>query len=244
MKSIRKRIIQDFKKLSSEEKAKGYKKFFKTGKGEYGEGDVFIGVAVPEVRKLCKKYLKEVSFDDLDFFISNEIHEYRLFALLILTYMYENTKKKKNSKKRERRQKEIYDYYIKNKRWINNWDLIDTTAPKIVGEYLKERDKSILYELIESDSIWDQRIAILSTFAFIKEEDFKEILRFSELLLNHEHHLIHKALGWMLREVGKRDVEVLKEFLNKYMDKMPRTMLRYAIEKFNRKERLRYLNIS
>ncbi len=244
MKNIRERIITDFKNVSSSEKAKIYQRFFKTGKGEYGEGDVFIGVTVPNIRSICKKYLKEISLRDLNFFITHEVHEYRLFALLILTYMYERSEKEKILKIKEEKQKEIFDYYIKHIRWINNWDLVDVTAPKIVGQYLKDKDRSLLYDLIESKSIWEQRIAILSTFTFIKDNDFKEILSFSEMLLDHYHDLIHKALGWMLREVGKKDVDVLKKFLNKHVSKMPRTMLRYAIEKFDKEERLRYLNIS
>ena len=244
MRDTRERIIKELKKVSSSKKAKIHQRFFKTGKGEYGEGDVFIGVTVPNIRSICKKYLKEISLRDLNFFITHEVHEYRLFALLILTYMYERSEKEKILKIKEEKQKEIFDYYIKHIRWINNWDLVDVTAPKIVGQYLKDKDRSLLYDLIESKSIWEQRIAILSTFTFIKDNDFKEILSFSEMLLDHYHDLIHKALGWMLREVGKKDVDVLKKFLNKHVSKMPRTMLRYAIEKFDKEERLRYLNIS
>jgi 3-methyladenine DNA glycosylase AlkD len=243
MKALKERIIREFEKVSSKEKAKDYKKFYKTGKGEYGEGDVFIGVTVPEVRKLCKKFLEEVTLKDLGFFISNKIHEYRLFALLTLTYMYEKVAKEKNLEERKKRQGEIFDYYIKNRQHINNWDLVDASAYKIVGEYLKERDRSVLYDLIKSDSIWDQRIAIISTFAFIKNHDFKEILKFGELLLNHEHHLIHKALGWMLREVGKRDIAALRKFLNRYATRMPRTMLRYSIEKLGKEERQYYMSL-
>lgn len=243
MKPLKERIVQEFERLSSKEKAKDYKRFFKTRKGEYGEGDVFIGVPVPEVRKLCKKYLEVISLMDLDFFISNKIHEYRLFALLTLTYMYKKEAKGKNMGEREKKQRQIFDYYIKNRQYINNWDLVDASAYKIVGEYLKERDRSILYDLIKSSSVWDQRIAIVSTFSFIKDGDFKEILRFSELLLNHEHHLIHKALGWMLREVGKRDLAVLREFLNRYANSMPRTMLRYSIEKLGEEERQHYMSL-
>jgi 3-methyladenine DNA glycosylase AlkD len=183
-----------------------------------------------------------LSLKDLDFFISNEIHEYRLFALLTLTYMYEQTRKIQKKEVRDQKQREIYKYYIKNKEYINNWDLVDLSAYKILGEYLKERDRSILYDLIESKSIWDKRIAILSTLAFIKEDDFKDILKITKRLLDDDHDLIQKALGWMLREVGKRDISVLKEFLDKYADKMPRTMLRYSIEKLTKEERKYYMS--
>jgi 3-methyladenine DNA glycosylase AlkD len=236
------KIVKELKQYSSKEKAEVCQRFFKTGKGEYGEGDVFIGVSVPNVRKLCKKYLKDLSLKDLDFFISNEIHEYRLFALLTLTYMYEQTRKIQKKEVRDQKQREIYKYYIKNKEYINNWDLVDLSAYKILGEYLKERDRSILYDLIESKSIWDKRIAILSTLAFIKEDDFKDILKITKRLLDDDHDLIQKALGWMLREVGKRDISVLKEFLDKYADKMPRTMLRYSIEKLTKEERKYYMS--
>ena len=227
-------IVRDFKKVSSKEKADILQRFFKTGKGEYGEGDVFVGVVVPEIRKLCKKYYKEILFDTLDYFLHSEIHEYRLFSLLTLTYKYEKTE--------EKERKKIYEYYIKNIKYINNWDLVDLSAPKIVGGYLKEKDRSILYEMIESKNIWEQRVAILSTFTFIRNNDFKEILIFSEKLLDHKHDLIHKALGWMLRELGKRDEKVLKNFLDRYYLKMPRTMLRYSIERLNETEKLRYMS--
>ncbi len=227
-------IVRDFKKVSSKEKADILQRFFKTGKGEYGEGDVFVGVVVPEIRKLCKKYYKEIHFDTLNYFLHNEIHEYRLFSLLTLTYKYEKAEKKERTK--------IYEYYIKNIKYINNWDLVDLSAPKIVGEYLKEKDRSILYEMIESKNIWEQRVAILSTFTFIRNNDFKDILTFSEKLLDHKHDLIHKALGWMLREVGKKDEKVLKNFLNIYYLKMPRTMLRYSIERLNKTEKSRYMS--
>jgi len=195
---MREEIIKDFKKVSSREKAVVLQRFFKTGKGEYGEGDVFIGVVVPDIRSLCKRYFNEIDFETLDFFISSPIHEYRLFALLTLTYQYENGGEELKEK--------IYRYYLDNTRYINNWDLVDLSAPKIVGDYLKKRDSKVLYELIGSQSMWEQRIAILSTFPFIKDGDFKDILAFSKLLIEHKHDLIHKALGWMLREVGKKDV--------------------------------------
>jgi 3-methyladenine DNA glycosylase AlkD len=233
---IREDILADFKKVSSKEKAQILQRFFKTGKGEYGEGDIFIGVVVPEIRKLCKKYYKELSFNNLDYFMHSKIHEHRLFAILCLTYKYE--------KADEYEQRRIFDYYLKNTKYINNWDLVDLSAPKIVGRYLKDKDRDILYKLVKSNSLWEQRVAVLATASFIYDHDFKDILRFSEMLINHKHDLIHKAVGWMLREVGKKDLNVLRKFLNKYATKMPRTMLRYSIEKFDKEERLMYLKKS
>jgi 3-methyladenine DNA glycosylase AlkD len=249
-KQLRNNILKDLKKVSSRERATNATRFFKTGKGEYGEGDLFIGIRTPEIRKISKKYLEDLNLGDLDFFLHNKIHEYRLFALITLTYMYHRTGRIKDCSKRKEQREKIYKYYLENKRWINNWDLVDVSAPKIVGAFLKEKyegreekDRSILYELVKSNNLWDQRIAIVSTYTFIKEGDFKEILEFSKQLISHEHDLIHKALGWMLREVGKKDETVLKTFLEDYANKMPRTMLRYSIERLNEKEREKYLSM-
>ncbi len=238
---LRKDILRDFVTLSSEQRAKNSERFFKTGKGEYGEGDQFVGVTVPDIRRLCKKYLNKISLEDLDFFITSKIHEHRLFALLCLTYQYEEQDTgKENGVKISK--KEIYDYYVKNLKWVNSWNLVDASAHKIIGEYLRERDRSFLYDLVRSKSIWNQRVAIVSTMVFIKGKDFKDILEFNKLLLDSKHDLIHKALGWMLREVGKEDIGVLKEFLDEYGSRISRTTLRYSIEKFNENERIKYLN--
>jgi 3-methyladenine DNA glycosylase AlkD len=249
-KQLRSNILKDLKKVSSRERATNATRFFKTGKGEYGEGDLFIGIRTPEIRKISKKYLEDLKLGDLDFFLHNKIHEYRLFALITLTYMYHRTGSIKDCSNRKEQREKIYKYYLENKRWINNWDLVDVSAPKIVGAFLKEKyegreekDRSILYELVKSNNLWEQRIAIVSTYTFIKEGDFKEILEFSKQLISHEHDLIHKALGWMLREVGKKDETVLKTFLEDYANKMPRTMLRYSIERLNEKEREKYLSM-
>lgn len=228
---MREEIIKEFKKVSSKEKAKVLQRFFKTGKGEYGEGDVFVGVVVPNIRLLVKKYYSDMSWDDINFFLHSGIHEYRLFALLVLVKKYEQGGE----------EKVIFDYYMGNKKWIDNWDLVDLTAPNIVGMYLLHKDRGVLRKMVVSKSIWDVRIAVLATFTFIRQNEFKEILEFSKILLTHEHDLIHKAVGWMLREVGKRDVDVLRKFLDEYYSKMPRVMLRYAIEKFDKEERLRYI---
>lgn len=226
-------IVKDLKSYSSKEKAVVYQRFFKTGKGEYGEGDMFIGITVPNIRKVCTKYFNDLSFNDLDFFVKNDIHEYRLFGLLVLTYKFKGAS--------ELERKDIFEYYLRNTKYINNWDLVDVTAPKIVGEYLKDKKRDVLYGLVKSSNLWEQRIAVVCTYVFIQEDDFKEILFFAKYLLPHEHDLIHKAVGWMLREVGKRDMDVLRKFLDKYVTKMPRTMLRYSIEKMDEQERLGYL---
>jgi 3-methyladenine DNA glycosylase AlkD len=207
-------IKEDLRRLGNPEKAKTLSRFFKTGKGEYGEGDVFLGVIVPEQRKIANKY-KDLSLMDLGKLISSKIHEHRLTALFILIGKYK--------KASEEGKKEIYDFYLKNTRYINNWDLVDSSAQYIVGDFTLEGDKSVLYELARSKKSYDDAIAI------------------SELLLEDGHDLIHKAVGWMLREIGNRDLAVEECFLNEHAQKMPRTMLRYAIEKFDEDKRKSYL---
>ncbi|GMX58443.1 MAG: DNA alkylation repair protein [Candidatus Microsyncoccus archaeolyticus] len=217
-------IKKELYKKADKEKAKQLARFFKTGKGEYGEGDVFIGIKVPDQRVIAKNF-RNASFNDLKELIKSEIHEFRLTALLILIFKYKNEKEK------------AFKFYIKNIKRINNWDLVDLSAPNIIGDYLLDKDRSILYEFAKSNDLWKKRIAIISTFTFIRNNDFDDSLNISEILLNDKHDLIHKAVGWMLREIGKRDVKVEKKFLEKYSKKMPRTMLRYSIEKFSLKEK-------
>jgi len=221
-------IKKELNKKANKEKAKILARFFKTGKGEYGEGDVFIGIKVPDQREVAKKF-KEASFKDLKELIKSDIHEYRLTALLILIFRYKANKEK------------AFNFYIKNTKKINSWDLVDLSAPNIIGDYLIDQDRSILYDFAKSENLWEKRIAIISTFTFIKNNDFKDTFKISEILLNDKHDLIHKAVGWMLREIGKRDIGEEKIFLKKYYKKMPRTMLRYAIEKFPEQERKRIL---
>ncbi len=230
---MREEIVEAFKSYASQEKAGILQRFFKTGKGQYGEGDVFLGVVVPNIRKICEEYYKEISLTDIEYFLHSEIHEYRLFALLVLVKQFE--------KGNDTERLNIYKYYLKNTKYINNWDLVDLTAPNIVGRFLLNNDRTILYKLVKSKSIWEVRIAVLATFTFIREGDFVDILEISKLLLSHNHDLIHKAVGWMLREVGKRDIPTLRAFLNENCKVMPRTMLRYAIEKFDKEERLKYM---
>ena len=225
-------IKRDLLQLSDPNRAKKLSGFFKTGKGQYGEGDLFLGILVPEQRKVAKKYI-DLSLNDLQELLKSKIHEHRFTALVILISKYR--KAEKSGKE------EIFSFYLKNTENINNWDLVDLSAPRIIGEYLVDKDRSILYKLAKSKSLWERRIAILSTFKFIDNNDFEDALNISELLLHDEHDLIHKAVGWALREIGKRDQKIEERFLNKHSMQMPRTMLRYAIEKFDEKKRKFYL---
>ena len=229
------KLLQEIEKLANPTKAKNHYRFFKTGKGEYGEGDKFYGLTVPEQRTLSKKY-KNLSLEELQKLIKSPWHEHRSLALMILTLQY--------PKADEERKKIISDFYLKNAKRINNWDLVDISAPKIPGEYLFDKDKAILYKFAKSDNLWERRIAMMSTYGFIKKNKYKDALTIAEILLNDEHDLIHKAVGWMLREIGKRDQVLEEKFLLKYYKIMPRTMLRYAIEKFEEKKRRWYLESS
>ncbi|MFA5033094.1 MAG: DNA alkylation repair protein [bacterium] len=231
------KLLKNFKselaQNASKEKALIYQRFFKTGKGEYGEGDIFLGITVPEQKKIAKKYA-ELSMQDLQNLIKSKIHEERQICLQILILKY----KKADSKQ----QKEIYNFYIKNTKQINNWDLVDLSAYKIVGPYLENKDKSILYKLARSSNLWERRISILSTFYYIMQNNPEDTLKIALILKDDKHDLMHKAVGWMLREVGKRCSEELEEeFLKKHFKTMPRTMLRYAIERFPEKKRQFYM---
>ena len=223
-------LKKDLKKLSNPEKAKLLQRFFKTGKGDYGEGDIFLGIMVPEQRKIANKY-KDITLIKIQNLLNSKIHEYRLISLFILISKYQKSGNKK----------EIVNFYLKNTSNINNWDLIDLSAPKIIGNYLLDKDRSLLYKLAKSKSLWEKRISILATAEFIRNNQFKDTLKISEILMDDKHDLIHKGVGWMLREVGKRNQKIEEEFLKKHYKKMPRTMLRYAIEKFPEKKRKSYL---
>lgn len=225
-------LENDLKKVQNRKKAEIYKRFFKTAKGQYGEGDKFLGLTVPQQRKLSLKY-KDLSTGDLKNLLSSSIHEYRLTSLLILVNKYK--------KAEDKEKKEIFEFYIKNTKHINNWDLVDLSCPNIVGDYLLDKEKDILYSFSESNNLWKKRISVISTYTFIKNSQFEDTLKISMILLNDQHDLIHKAVGWMLREVGKRNQYKEEEFLKKYYKKMPRTMLRYAIEKFEERKRKFYL---
>jgi len=225
-------IKKDLLQLGNPEKAKKLSGFFKTGKGQYGEGDVFLGIPVPEQRKVAKRYI-DLSLNDLQELLRSKIHEYRLTALLILVSKYGKAASSGKDK--------IFGFYLKNTEYVNNWDLVDLSAPKIVGAYLVNKDRSILFKLAKSSNLWERRIAVLATFMFIRNNDFEDALCISKLLLHDEHDLIHKAVGWMLREIGKRDQEPIENFLDEYNTQMPRIMLRYAIERFDENKRKFYL---
>ena len=225
-------IGKKLQQLGSEEKAKVLRKFFKTGPGEYSEGDVFIGVGVPELRKLVKEY-PDVTIKESVQLLRSLIHEERMLALLILIDKY--------SKGNETVKKRIYKLYLQHTRYINSWDLVDSSACHIVGNFLIDKSKDPIYRLAKSKNLWERRIAILSTFHFIKHNNYSETLKISKLLLTDEQDLIHKAVGWMLREIGKRQIFTQETFLKKHYKRMPRTMLRYAIEKFPEPKRQKYL---
>jgi 3-methyladenine DNA glycosylase AlkD len=220
------------KKLANPVQAKILQGFFKTGKGEYGEGDIFLGIKVPAQRMIAREF-KGLKIEDLQKLLNSKIHEERLIALFILIGQYADGN--------EKQKKQIYNFYLKNTKNINNWDLVDLSAPNIAGNYLLNHDRKILYKLVRSKNLWERRIAVLATFAFIRNNDFEDIIKISEILLKDKHDLINKATGWMLREMGKRDLGALEKFLNKNYKVMPRTMLRYAIEKLSEEKRRFYL---
>ena len=226
------KIRSEIKKQKNPEQAKILQGFFKTGKGQYGEGDIFYGIKVPVQRKIVKGF-KDLPIPDIKVLIKSKIHEERLIALLILVSQF--------SKGDEKKRKRIFDFYIKTRGGINNWDLVDLSAPNIVGAFLQDKDRVLLYKFAKSNDLWEKRIAILSTFTFIRNNDFEDALRISRILLTDKHDLIHKAVGWMLREIGKRDIKIEEKYLAKYYKQMPRTMLRYAIEKFPESKRQNYL---
>jgi len=225
-------IKKQLKSLGSREQAAISQSFFKTGPGEYGEGDIFIGIKVPVLRQLVKE-VANLPITEIKKLLRSRIHEERLIALLMLVRRY--------SRADESNRKEIYDLYLQNTSFVNNWDLVDLSAHYIVGPYLADKSRATLYRLAESDSLWERRIAIMSTFHFIKNGEFSETLVISKLLLSDTKDLIHKAVGWMLREIGKRHLQTEENFLKKHYRKMPRTMLRYAIEKFPEHKRQAYL---
>ena len=228
-----KEIIAELKKVSDPKKALILSGYFKTGRGEYGEGDIMLGVTVPKQRLIAKKYYKTATFAGIQKLLQSKVHEHRFTALEMLVMKYENTSEAKTKK-------EIFNFYIKNRSAINNWDLVDTSAPYIVGDYLLYRPRNLLYRLVKSKNVWDRRIAIVATYLFIKDGDFEDICALSALLLNDSHPLIHKACGWMLREMGKKDEQALLDFLDQYYVIMPRIMLSYAVERLSKTAKIAY----
>ncbi|MFA6364775.1 MAG: DNA alkylation repair protein [Candidatus Paceibacterota bacterium] len=225
-------VERELKRHGTKVKAKASAWFFKTEKGQYGYGDVFIGVTVPEQRKIAKGY-KELPLSEIKELLESKFHECRLTALLILTSQFISA----NTRTRER----IVKFYLANIKRVNNWDLVDSSAPYILGEHLLNKKRDILYTLVKSKNIWERRIAMLSTFAFIRNNEFADTFSIAEHLLSDTHDLIHKATGWMLREVGKRSHSALIMFLKIHVSQIPRTALRYAIERLSKNERKIFL---
>jgi 3-methyladenine DNA glycosylase AlkD len=226
-------IEKKLRALANPKKAVLLQRFFKTGPGEYGEGDVFLGIMVPQIRSLVRVY-QAAPLSEVMKLLSSQYHEQRLLALLLLVRQIQTNDPSVR--------KRIFSLYLDSTDSINNWDLVDLSAPNIAGEYLVDKSRRRLHVLARSRDLWKRRIAIISTAAFIRRNDFADTLAISETLLHDEHDLIHKATGWMLREVGKRDQAVLEAFLKKHQSHMPRTMLRYAIERFPEAKRKRYLS--
>lgn len=225
-------LKKELKSKADPKRAKLLQGFFKTEAGEYGEGDIFLGVTVPETRKIARKF-EDIKFSEIKKILTSKIHEERLVALLILVHNFQMGG--------DDERKKIFQFYLANTKKINNWDLVDLSAHKIVGVYLLNRSRDVLYKLAYSKNLWEKRISIISTFAFLKNNDFEDILNISEILLNDKHDLIHKAVGWALREVGKKSLKTEEKFLKKHYGKMPRTMLRYSIERFPERKRRAYL---
>lgn len=225
-------IINEIKSYANEKFAIHHSHFFKTGEGEYGEGDLFLGLKVPTVRLISKKYFKEINLTQINILIKNPFHEVRLAAIIMLVLKYKKAEKKEKEK--------IFNLYLKNINYINNWDLVDLSAPYIVGPFVFGSNKK-LWELAKTDHLWSQRISVLATFYFIREGSYQTTLDLSKYFLTHKHDLIHKATGWMLREIGKRNINVLYSFLDEHHKVMPRTMLRYSIEKLPQEKRKAYM---
>ena len=227
------RARKELGRFANPEKAKFLQRFFKTGKGEYAENDKFIGVVVPQTRLVSRQF-QELGFTDLQKLLKSKIHEERLLALLILVRQFQKSDRVMKKK--------VYAFYLRHIRFINNWDLVDLSSHQIVGAYLEDKNRAILYKLVKSPHLWDRRIAMVSTYSFIRGRDYKDTLKLAEALLGDKEDLLHKAAGWMLREVGKRDEKVLEKFLSEFCARMPRTMLRYSIERLSESKRRYYMN--
>lgn len=230
---IIKQIQKEIRAQGDPVRATHSQRFFKTGKGQYGYGDVFLGLTVPQMRTIAKKHAK-LSLIDIQKLLKSKFHEERLIGLLVLVDQYE-----REFIVRDR----VYKFYLSNTKHINNWDLVDVSCHKVIGAHLLTRDRKILYKLAKSNSLWERRIAIISTFAFLRHNQVNDTLKIAELLLADREDLIHKAVGWALREVGKKDQNTLEAFLTKHIDELPRTTLRYAIERFPEVLRQKYINL-
>jgi 3-methyladenine DNA glycosylase AlkD len=238
-------LIKELERLANPAQAKKLQRYFKTGPGEYGEGDIFWGLKLPQIRVLARKFVT-LNLSEIEKLLQSKVHEQRMVALLILVQQYQKLQKKPAIKQWgeaevERQKKEIFDFYIKNWRAVNNWDLVDLSAPTIAGDYFWRSERGGLRQLARSKNIWQRRIASLATFNFIRQGDLDGALEIAEMLLVDNHDLIHKAVGWMLREVGKRDWATEEKFVRAHHRQMPRTMLRYAIERWPTGEREKYV---
>lgn len=225
MSGLTEQIIEALREKAIPEKASFLPKFFKTGPGEYGEGDLFLGVTVPDQRQIAKQFFKEISLEELTRLIQHPIHEIRLTGLLALVYRYEKTKSEPDKMA-------LVNFYLSQLDFVNNWDLVDSSCYQILGHFYWKKEKTLFYELADSGHLWRQRVAMISSYFWIKKGEFADALALAGRLKNHPHDLMHKAVGWMLREIGNRNFEVELEFLKKHYQTLPRTALRYAIEKF------------
>lgn len=223
-------IERELRKTASKKNQALVQRFFKTGENSYASHDTFIGVSNPRVREVVKKY-KDISYTDIAYFVKSPIHEFRLFGLLVLVARYKKDKEK------------VYKFYLRNIKYVNNWDLVDVSTPHVIGEYILEnkKERKNIEKMCRSKDLWERRISILACWPQIKQKDFDMFFRIAERLMGYSHDLIHKALGWMLREVYKKDPMQCKGFIKKYYVQIPRTTLRYAIEKMPEKERQHYL---
>jgi len=226
-------IVNELSSYANPDKISDYMRFFKTGRGEYGEGDQFLGIKVPDIRRVVKKHYHSLALNEVQEFLYSPYHEHRMFALLVLVTLYQS--------KRLDNKVTIYHFYLNHTAQINSWDLVDVTSPHIVGAHLLNRDRFILYRFARSKDLWERRIAIIATFAFIKADEFEDTFAIADILLEDSHDLIHKAVGWAIRNVGNKNLQAQIEYLNPRYKQMPRTMLRYAIEKFDEPLRLQYL---
>ena len=227
------KLLQEITARADESQVEGLSRFFKTGPGQYGEGDKFLGIKVPVTREVVKACWRETSLQDLEECIASEYHEVRLAALLALVEIFKHNQAK---------QADCVDFYLAHTDRINNWDLVDLSCYPLLGVWLLDKDRQLLYDLARNGkTIWEQRIGIVSTMTFIRHGQLQDTFDIADILLHHPHDLIHKAVGWLLREAGKRDKEALVQYLEPHWQTMPRTMLRYAIEKFPEAERQQYL---
>jgi len=224
-------ILNELQSVASKEKATHLMRFFKTGKGQYGEGDLFMGVVVPLQRNISKAN-KTTPLSELSILLHSKYHEARLTALLILVAKY---------KAKDTDKEELHKFYLSHTSGVNSWDLVDLSCPTLVGDYLLNNDRSLLFNLAKSNNMWEQRIAVVSTMTLIRKGEFTEIIELAKRLMYHKHDLMHKAIGWMLREMGKKDKDALTSFLEEFTTKMPRTTLRYAIEHYPEDQRLYFL---